>query len=256
MKNLWPATLASLLLLTHQISLTQIKSLPVTIKAFPDLTLKDQKTFENFTFDNSKWEFAVLPKPDTNECYIRLGYWFDREGLLQFDIDQKGRQGSATSFIIYVGPEHPLKLLDLRVPNKSETGKFCEGENYFAGGMDAVLEYFNKHLTSKDTFNEYLDRSISQGAINIAAPLEDYTALYSKIWSNVVDMKQEEMDKLMWKNDDFAQEHYPAAYLEDLARQISQTFKQDFLQFFRRKQTEEAEQILKHEVCTNPYILL
>ena len=46
-------------------------------------------------------------------------------------------------------------------------------------------------------------------------------------------------------------EKYPQSYMDNLVRQVTDTFENDFSQFFERKQTQEAEDKLKEKVNYN-----
>ena len=213
---------------------------PVQIKIYPDLTLRDKDAYSIFKFDDSQWEFGIIPKPNSKECYIRLSYWFNREGLLLFETDQQGARGQDNKFVLYVGPEHPLKLIDHRVSSEDQIKKFCSEKEIFGTGIQNAIKYLNERISDPQELESFLKMKISTGSINIAAPLDEFKKEYSKIWNNEGFYTQELMDELMWKGDHFTLEKYPQSYMDTLVRQVTETFENDFSQFFERKQTQEG----------------
>ena len=188
-----------------KINSSSISHSKLQIKISPNLSLTNPKSFKNFEFNDSQWEFAVVPKPDSGNCYVRLSYWFDREALLIFEINDQGGQGNNEKFVLYVGPEHPLKLIDHQITEDSEKKMFCTEKEFFGNGMETILKFYNDKFENLEQIHTFLNTNISMRSLNIAAPFEEFEGIYRKIWSNEGFYTQDLMDTMMWKGDNFTQ---------------------------------------------------
>lgn len=222
--------------------------LQVQVKVFEDLSLQSEAPPKQFQFADSQWEFGVIPRRDSDECYVRLSYWFNREALLLFETGGDGGQGGDSEFVLYVGPEHPLKLLDFAVTDEALKKTVCAQKEFFGTGMKCALDFLNARVKDRALLEQLLDSGISAGSLSIAAPRADFARVYKDVWANEDFYDQRLMDRMMWKGDAFAQEHYSPEYLAGLARDVAAAFARDFTQFLDQKQTSAAEKALGAKV--------
>ena len=229
-----------------------LSHVPVKLKVFDDLTLQSRDAYKQFEFEDSQWEFGVIPRLGSDECYVRLSYWFNREALLLFELDEQGGQGHTSEFVLYVGPEHPLKLLDWRVAEEGLKQSICADKEFFQTGIDSALQFLSQRLAQPGQLERLIGQSLSSNSLSIAAPLEDFRRIYQAVWDNEDFYDQKLMDRMMWKNDGFAAERYSESYLQSLSSSVSKTLANDFKQFLDQKQTGPAQDKLGQSVGDSP----